>query len=496
MKKNSIFCLILVLSLLLGTFGTPAKATEITGTHETTGSQETTGEQTQPGAYDDTSGDSSVANGCHSLNGQMPLWGNGKLLETAGAAMLYEVNSDTILYGWNPDEQMHPASLVKIMTLLIAVEQGDLSEKITVTANALAAMPPKSTLNFKVGEVWTLEEYLYCLMVGNYSDAAVVIAEHIAGSQKGFLNMMNKRAEEIGCTGTYFANPTGFHDASQVTTARDMVKILREAIKNEKFFPFFSETIYRLPANDLSESRYMETTNYMMTLDVTPEYYDSRVTGGRTGVTEDRRRCLIVTAESKGLHYIAIVLGAVSIIDQEEATITRFGSYEEVKELLKMGFDGYKVTQVLNDDQTITQYAVSNGENSVTVGPSNTCYTVLPEGITSQDLSFRYEQTLPSLNAPVEAGQYITSVQVWYGNVCVAQSPIITRNSSRLNTEGQDNDTFLQTGGGVGAALWVIGILAAGIVVFAGGLYVIRFLRTASIRAQHRRRRRNRRRSR
>lgn len=476
-------CIVLLLNLL----PMPIHATQA----ETTSAPESTEPiQTQP-----VTDNVSVTQGCRSLDAQNPLWGNGKLVETAASAILYEVNSDTMVYSWNPDIQLFPASLVKIMTCLVALENCNLSEKLTVTTTALASLPKDTTLHFVVGETWTLEEYLYCLMVGGFSDAAVVIAEHIAGSQQGFVNMMNYRAQQIGCTGTVFTNATGFHNDKQISTARDIVKILNEALKNEKFMPFFSETLYRLPATDISESKYMTTTNYMMTTDVTAEYYDPRVTGGRTGVTEARERCLIVTAESKGIHYIAIVMGAISTMDSE-GKVVRFGNYEEVKELLKKGFDGHQVTQVLSETQILSQFPVTNGENNVTVGPSEDRYTVLPVGITTSDLTIRYDNDFPTLTAPIAAGEYFSTVQIWYGNVCLAQAPVITKNASRIYTDERSPDGKTHEGNVWTAVLWVVAIFAVVALILLGISLAVRVFKNASRRAQHKRRRRNRRRSR
>lgn len=432
--------------------------------------------------------DVSVTNGCHSLDAQMPLCGSGRTLETAGAAVLYEINSETLMYAWNPDVSMYPASLVKIMTALLAIENGVLTDEITVTANALSALPANaSTTDLQAGETITLEELLYCLMVGSSNDASVVIAEYIAGSQQGFVARMNQRAAELGCTGTNFTNSHGLHDDAQVTTARDMAKILTEAARNEQFMAFFGPTQHTVPATNLSQERSVSSTNYMMM----PEkgvYYDSRVTGGRTGITNDRERCLAVTAESNGLRYVSIVLGAVPTFEDDNYTVKRFGNYEETKQLLNMGFDGYSVTQILSNEQAMTQYPVTNGSNHVAAAPADMVSVVLPSSITLQDLSVRYQNVLTNLTAPIKAGDTLTAVQVWYGNICVAESPIIAMNKSdvRIATaQNNDNETD-----GYTVFMTVLMIIVA----LAGALYIVQFICKRVVRGQHRRRRENRRR--
>ena len=144
MKKIRILCLLFAFMLLLHV---PAvAATEPTETtHSTT---DTTAPTTESSPYENGMGDSSVASGSHSINAQMPVWGKDKLLETAGAAMLYEINSDTLVYSWNADQQIHPASLVKIMTCLLALENCELTEMVTVTSTAMATLPKDTTINF------------------------------------------------------------------------------------------------------------------------------------------------------------------------------------------------------------------------------------------------------------------------------------------------------------------------------------------------------------
>lgn len=489
MKKIRLISLILCLIMLLGVFFAPCSATE-------PGETESTAVTVQQESYNDIAGDLSVINGCHSIDAQIPLCGSSKLLETAGAAFLYEINSNTLMYAWNPDAQMYPASLVKIMTALLAVEKGNLTEEITVTSSAIDALPANSsTTNLQAGEIVTLEQLLYCLMVGSSNDAAVVIAEHIGGSQQEFLTMMNQRAQELGCTGTNFTNPHGLHDDAQVTTARDMARILAAAAKNEQFMVFFSATEYAMPATNLSEPREMDSTNYLM-LSGKPLYYDSRVTGGRTGITTDRERCLAVTADHNGLSYVAVVLGAVPTFEEDGYSVKRHGNYEETKQLLELGFTGYAVTQILDENQVMVQYAVTNGENSIAAAPTTSVSAVLPDNITFDNLSVQYQQTIGTLTAPVRAGERITSVQVWYGNVCVAQSPIIAMNDSDVYTPDAQEQTGRNGSKGFITILIVVGIILAGIIGMAGVLYILQLVRNAAARAHHRRRRRDRRRSR
>ena len=492
MKKNRIICLLLCLCLLIPAPTAYATSTETTA--PTGPILPEAGSGAVGGNYQETEGDASIVTGCHTIEAQKPLWGSNKMLEAAGAAILYEINSGTMMYAWNPDKTMFPASLVKIMTALVALEKGDLNSVATVSVNALASLPEDSdTLKLKAGEQFTLDQLLYGMMTGSANDAAVVIAEHIAGSQIGFAAMMNRKAKQLGCTGTFFVNAHGMHEEGQVTTARDMVKIVLAAIENEDFCRYFSALEYTIPATELSGPRGLTSTNFLMSKGVTEEYYDARVTGGRTGVTDARERCLIATAESGGLKYVAIVLGAVPSVNSDG--ITRFGSYEEVGQLFDMGFKNYRITQILGTDDIIAQYPVLNGENYIVTGPSKSVSVVLPTTVTVKDLSFRYQNDFSSLSAPVAKGEQLTMVQVWYNNVCIGQSPIITKNSCALALDYKETEYETTDSGPVSDIIIAIAIIVGGILGAAGILYVYQVIRRMLRQAQHKRRRRYRRRS-
>ena len=484
MKKYRLLAMLLCICLL---------TQNVSATAGDTSSQESAASAAAEPAIS-VSSNTSVLSGSHSLDAAQSLMGSGKILKTAGAAILYEINSDTMVYSWNPDTQLEPASLVKVMTALLAIERGNLEDSITISANAVASLPQTMTPEFKVGEIVTLEQMLYCMMVGSSNEAALIIAHHIAGSQQGFHVLMNRRAQELGCTNTNFTNANGLVDENQYSTARDMVKVLREAIKHEFFMEIFSEIRYTLPATNLHEARYYNTTNYMVT-DETQIYYDRRVTGGRTGVTNDRRRSLIVTAESRGLSYIAVVMDAIPTFDANGYTPIRFGSYEEIKDLLNLGFQGYAIKQVISENDILDQYPVTNGDSQVVVGPVYSASAVLPEDIRMDQLTVRYQFPISPFTAPVVSGPLNNTVQFWYKNICVAEAPIEIKNDVRVFTQKVEL-TYAETDAVVNTALAVVGTLLAVALGAAAVFYFAPVLRRTFARNQHRRRRMDRRRSR
>ncbi len=439
--------------------------------------------------------DTSITAGCRTFDGQVPLYGSEKLLQTAQSAMLYEASSNTVMYAWNPDEKIPPASLVKIMTCMLVLENCDVNEKVTVTRSAMNAIEqPSATLKLVPGEEFAVDQLLYGLMVGSANDAAVVLAEHVSGSQEAFVALMNQRAAELGCKDTYYTNPHGLHDDAQLTTARDTVRLVSTAMKSEKFMEYFGRTSYQIPATAHADVRKLETTNYLTTVG-TPLYYDSRVTGGRTGITTDSKRSIVATATSGDLNYISVVLAAVPS-HNDEGIVKYFGNYEEAKQLLSMGFEGHRMCQVLYGGQILTQFNVTNGKNAVSIGPVNSVSVALPSNVKIEDLVVRYGNMSGSLEAPVKAGEQVTSVEVWYGSVCVAYSPVVTLNGAKQNTgSGLQENRY-----GVSSKVWVIIIISVLIAALGFGAFVLvrrtlRGVQNVKIQMRYRKRRADRRRT-
>ena len=399
-KYSAIFCLLCAVTLMLSVLSFPTRAADIAATK-----------------------------GCHSPDAQFSLLSSTEpLVNNVRSAFIYELNSDTMIYALNPDAPEEPASLVKAMTALIAIENGDLQDAVTIKQSVLDTIP-KGMVSAKLmaDEVMTLEDLLYCLMVGSASDAAIVIADHISGDQDAFVQLMNNRAAEIGCTGTFFTNTHGLYHQQQVTTARDTAKILEVALENESFAKIFCSAYYTVPATNMSDERSLVTNNFLMSKDDTRAYFDERVTGGRTGVTQDGTRCIASTAEVDGMRLICIVMGSASEYRADGKKVRSFGGFPETSAFLDICFDGYKSVQVIYDGQVLTQCPVMNGSNAVSLGVKTSVSTVLPKDFTAKQLSFQY--TEQSFTAPISAGEALSEVEIWYENLCVGQAQLYALNN-------------------------------------------------------------------
>lgn len=157
----------------------------------------------------------------------------------AESAVVMEASTGTILYAKNMDQQMQPASITKIMTVLLALEHLKMDEEVTFSHNAVYSIEYDSShIARDEGEILTVEECLYAIMLESANECSNAIAEHVSGSVEAFADLMNERAAELGCTGTHFINPHGLPSEEHYTTAHDMALITQEAIKYEKFRQF------------------------------------------------------------------------------------------------------------------------------------------------------------------------------------------------------------------------------------------------------------------
>lgn len=494
MKKYRVLSLLLCIILMVQLIAVPASAQTTAPAEEETLPPVSHPQTTVTDTFTGT--DASVQAGCRTVEAKVPLHGSNRILQTAQSALLYEVNTGTMMYSYNPDTQLYPSSFVKVMTVLIAMEQGDPEEMVTVSETALEGFS-KSNVNIKLlpGEQMTLIQLLNGIIVGNGNDACLVVAEHIAGSQEAFVQMMNDRAQQIGCTSTVYTNCHGLHDERQVTTARDMLKLYIEALKNEGVAEILGNASYAVPATNMSDRRDWHSNNYFLGEYFNANYHDDRVKTGRSGTTTDNLYNLVASAQTGNMEYIAIVMGTERKLHKNGYTVLRFGDFDECTELLAMGMNGHVINQILFEDQIVDQYNVLNAANSVTVTPARPVSSVLPSGTKIDNLSWKTQMATSGLSAPVKAGQKLAVLQVWYGNVCIAQSDLLAYNDTAVSIPEQEQQGVFNTAGLV-QALAVLGIIFAVILLLFGIMFVIRMTRGAMLRNRSKRRRQGRRRSR
>lgn len=453
--------------------------------------------QVMPVFAEETGSNNTVISGAHSLDGQVPLLGSDRLVENLQSAIVYETKSQTLMYAFRADEQVSPASFVKILTALMVAERANLSDTVVIKEATLNTVADDAvSVDLLPDEVMTVEDLLYCMMVGSGNDAAAVLAEHISGSQSKFVEEMNQYAAELGCTQTNFTNAHGLHDDMQYTTARDMARILAKAMENEVFSKVFGTVYYKVPATNLSEERSLATGNYLMNNEKVQIYHDSRVTGGRTAVTSTGYHSIATSAENNGMQLICIVTGSQSVYKEDGYTVQIFGGYKETSTLLDSGFEGFTAKQVVYAGQSVAQYAVENGASDVVVGAIDSVYTVLPSDVGVDNLDYRVVKESDTVTAPVEKGQVLSALEVWYGSICVAHIDLCAMNnvpvfSNQMDTVDDDSQRFPWK-----TVFTVVICVFVGITVILIVIRSVNSVRRAAARNNSRKRRRSRRRSR
>lgn len=237
----------------------------------------------------------------------------------ARSAVVMEESTGRILYAKNPNLKLPPASTTKLMTAILVVENADLSEVVKISKNVTRVPPLKA--GFKEGDEVTIETLLYAALLKSANDAAVALAEAVAGSEEQFVSMMNKKAESMGLTDTKFINPHGLPGAGQYTTAFDLARIMRYALG----YPKLREIIGTRVAGILTEGGnelFLKNTNKLL-------WSEEDLIGGKTGYTREARHCFVCAAERDGGTVIVAILGSPS----------RTSLWRESEELISRGFN-------------------------------------------------------------------------------------------------------------------------------------------------------------
>ncbi len=394
---------------------------------------------------------------------------------TAKSALLIELNTGVTLYSLNATEQRYPASLTKVMTCLLALENGNLSDTVTVNATALEGMEEMGNDAFLMeGEQMSLLDMLYCIMVKSVNEACNAVAEYIAGSIDAFVDMMNQRAQELGCTGTHFANPHGLHEEDHYTTAYDLSLIVREALKNEDFCTICNTASYTLPATNLQDARTITTTNELLL--VYSNFYYSKATGVKTGFTTPAGRCLISTADNGNLHLLAIVMGA----DTEDVGDQTWylHSFPECINLFEYGFEHFQMATLLTTLYPVAEIQVnqSAGTQTVALAPTEEIRTLVEMDYDPDELELDVQLVSDSVDAPVKAGDVLGTVTVRFRGENLGKSDLAAITSvARSEITHQMEETKVYVADNWWK--WLVGILIAILVIIVLCLILLQVYR-------------------
>lgn len=329
---------------------------------------------------------------------------NEEYVETAGsasvpninarAAILYDVTYDRVLYEKNSKQKRANASTTKMITAIVAYEEGNLDDIVTISLKA--ATTGGSTINLKKDDKITLDDLLKGLLVHSGNDAAIAIAEHISGTVEEFVKLMNEKLEEIGARDSHFVTPHGLDAENHYSTAYDLALIAKELLKNDYLRDIVSKQTVNLKINGVT--RTIGTTNEMLSL------YEG-ADGIKTGYTGDAGRCLITSVTKNGRKLVSVVLGCDSKKNRTNDSI----------KLINYGFEKFKV---VNFEKYIRKnicisVAKSEGEIYRITKNIDFCYPLSESEISKIEIKYDVAQNLV---APLYKGQTIANAKIYLDN--------------------------------------------------------------------------------
>lgn len=333
-----------------------------------------------------------------------------ELVNDVKSAILIERDTGTVLYEKNSDEQLPPASMTKIMTMLLimeAIDQGKLKWDEKIRTSEYAASMGGSQIFLEPGEEMTTEEMLKGIAIGSGNDASVAMAERIAGSEEAFVEMMNKKAKDLGLKNTSFKNPTGLPIGEHYSTAYDMAIMAKELLKYEDITKF-TGTYESYLRENTDKKFWLVNTNRLV------KFYPG-VDGLKTGFTSEAKYCLTATAEKNGMRVIAVVFGAPTPKDRNA----------QVTKMLDYAFSQYETHPVFERNQLLGTAKISKGaEKTVKAVTSEPISLLTKKGENIDDI----EQKIvlkKGLKAPIKKGDKIGEIQIVKEGKTLVKSPLV-----------------------------------------------------------------------
>ena len=338
-----------------------------------------------------------------------------------------------VLYSKNADQKHYPASTTKIMTALLTLENvSNLDE--TVTSEAVDfenVTADSSNAGILLGEQVTVRDLLYALMLPSANEAAYMLARHVGGSWEQFVDMMNDRAAELGCTGTHFCNPCGLHEEDHYTTAYDLYRIAKEAMKDVTFRDIVSTVQHRMAKTNLHEERIIYTTNQLIFSSFQPWSY-ANCLGIKTGHTSQAGNCFVGYAEYGDAKLFSVVLGC-SDSSKEYPSVA--ASFTDTKKLCQWGFENFtsKTLARQGEEVTYTKVKLSTDTNQLLLTAKADVVALLPKDLDVKALEL-VEDIPEEVKAPVKAGDPIGTATYRYNGTDYGTVELVALNDISRST--------------------------------------------------------------
>lgn len=393
------------------------------------------------------------------------------------ALELVNLDTGTVVYAKNADEQREPASLTKIMTFIVVSEHiSDLQgTNIPVNQSVVDQLSGtgSSMAGIKAGDVLTAYQLLNCMMVPSGNDAALVLADYVGGGNvQAFVDMMNEKAAALGCTGTHFANPHGLHDPNHYTTASDFAKIAQYAMTLPYFMDICNQTTYSYsPVGGPDAGITMPalyTTNLLLEKNVQGgKYFYKYAKGVKTGHTSDSGYCLVSTATADGYSYLCVAMGA-PITNADGSAVPTRGEMVDSVNLYKWAFRSLQIKQIVAQDDTLGEVKLNYawGQDTLLLTAQNSYSTILPSAV--QASSVLITKNIPaSVDAPVKKGDVVGTATLSYAGQDLATINLVASES----VEESQLLRTMEVVKGIFTSVWFIVI--ASVIVLLILLYIV-----------------------
>lgn len=340
-------------------------------------------------------------------------------------------NSFPVVAEKNINEKLYPASLTKIVTAMVALNNvDDLSKttKVSQASHDILLGSGAQVAQLKVGDTVTVEQLLYLTLVHSACDATEVLAEYVGGTREKFVEMMNEYVKSLGCENTHFTNPDGLHDDNHYTTVSDMSKIALDAVKNETFMKISTTVEYKYGKTNFYHTNLMLRSGYV-------SYYYKYAQGIKTGSTSEAGYCVITKASKDGYNYLAIVMGA-PVIDYNHDGYKEKCSFIDAASLFKWAFNSLKYSTLVESNEVVDEIPVKSGKDAdvVQLVAKEDVTTIVPSSLDKSTLIIEPIEKPETVSAPIKKGDFVCKANIKYADQVVATVDLVAANDVELST--------------------------------------------------------------
>lgn len=397
---------------------------------------------------------------------------------TTPALFLLNLDLDTVVYAKNPDQKMYPASTTKIMSYIVVCEymnEHNLNpddEQVTIDNQIVTELlgTGSSTANLQAGDILTVTQLLHAMLIPSGNDAALALAYYIGqGNPQVFVDMMNQKAEELGCTNTHFMNPHGLHDENHYTTARDLSKISAYAMNFPGFMDICNttyETYKPVGGPNADQERELFTTNLLIKKN-NSDYYYSKAKGIKTGSHDQAGYCLVSSAFDGSYNYLCVALGA-PYKDEEGNRITDRAEMRDTIYLYNWAFNNLESKKIADENDAVTSITLEYAwdKDKLLLVPAEEFSVLLPKDVSSSSIVATPD--IPeSIEAPVKKGDVVGTVTYSYAGQKLRTVDLVA-------AESVERSEFLKSASSIKEVVtspWFLVII--GLIVFLVFIYII-----------------------